>query len=172
MLPAQSIRHLAICVGGIIAFIALAIYPAQKSLTRLDREIKKTQSEIEDQKILFPIAKEMFRQIMEKEEYALPFPENKKLEADKMAELPSMLEGMARKCGLSVISMIPDVSSLSKNEGFLSVTANVKGKFADLRKFFIKMGSLPYLEQVEEVIIEPSEGAREGVIKIWVAVSE
>ena len=160
MLPAQSVRHLLICIGGIIAFIFLAIYPAQKSLTRLDKEIKKTRSEIEDQKIFYPIAKEMFNQIMEKEVYALPFPENKKLEPEKMAELPSLLEGVARNCKLEIISIIPDVKSLTENTGYLSVTAVVKGKFSNLREFMIQMGSLPYLEHVEEINIVPSEGVR------------
>jgi hypothetical protein len=172
MLPAQSIRHLVICLGGIIAFIMLAIYPSQKSLTRLDKEIKKTQNEIEDQKILFPIAKEMLRQIMEKESYALPFPEKKKLESEKMAELPAMLEDMAGRCDLGIISIIPDVKSLSENAGYLSVTAIVKGRFADIRRFLIQMGGLPYLERFEEMTIEPAEGSRRCLIKAWVAVSE
>ena len=172
MLPAQSIRHLVICVGGIIAFIILAIYPSQKSLTRLDKEIKQTENEIEDQKILFPIAKEMLSQIMEKESYALPFPENKNLESEKMAELPAMLEDMAAGCDLDIISIIPDVKSLSENTGYLSITAIVKGRFADIRRFLIQMGGLPYLERLEEITIEPAEVSRKCLIKAWISVSE
>ena len=161
-----------ICAGGIIAFIILALYPAQKSLSRLDKEIEKTEGQIEEQKILYPIAQEMFRQIMEKETYALPFPESKKLESARMAELPSILEEMAGKCNLDVISIIPDVKSLSEHAGYLSLTAIVKGRFSDLRELIIQIGGLPYLEHIEHITIEPAGGARECVIKAWVAVSE
>ena len=172
MLPAQSIRHLIICVGGIVAFIFVAIYPSQKSLSRLDKEIAQTESQIEEQRILFPIAQELVSQVMKKEKYNLPFPDTKNVEREKLEEVPSVLEELAGGSGLYTISIVPDVQSLSEYPGHLSITAVVKGKFSDLREFVIKMGSLPYLEHVEEISISPKDGVREFVLKIWFAVKK
>ncbi|MFC1884013.1 hypothetical protein ACFL2O_04515 [Thermodesulfobacteriota bacterium] len=172
MLPAQSIRHLVICAGGIVAFIFLAIYPSQKSLTRLDKEIARIESQIEEQRILFPIAQELFSQVMKEETFALPFPDTKKLERDKLETVPSLLEDLASKSGLDIISIVPDVRSLTEYPGHLSITAVVKGKFSELRELVVKMGSLPYLEHVEEMSISPKEGVREFILKIWIAVKE
>ena len=64
ILPGQSIRHLFICAGGILAFVVLAIYPYHKSLVRLDKEITKTESQIQEQEALFPIGKELLKSVM------------------------------------------------------------------------------------------------------------
>jgi hypothetical protein len=172
ILPGASIRHIIICAGGILAFIALAIYPYHKSLARLDREIKKTESQIEEQKALFPIGQELLKSVMQKETWGLPFPEKTGLGRDKAADISVTFEKIARNSNLEVIRIIPDIKSLSEQAGLLSVTSVVKGKFYDFREFFMEIGRLPYLEHVEEVEIHPAEGVKEFSLKVWLALKK
>ncbi|MBW1703467.1 MAG: hypothetical protein JRJ69_14375 [Deltaproteobacteria bacterium] len=172
ILPGQSIRHLFICAGGILGFIILAIYPYHKSLVRLDKEIIKTESQIQEQELLFPIGKELLKGVIEKETWGLPFPEKSRLGRDKAADISVIFEKIARKSNLEVIKIIPDIKSLTEQAGFLSVTAVVKGKIFSFREFFIEIGKLPYLEHVEEIQIQPAEGVKEFRLKVWLALKK
>lgn len=172
ILPGQSIRHIIICAGGILAFVVLAIYPYHKSLVRLDRQISKTESEIQEQEALFPIGKELLKSVMQKETWALPFPEKSGLSRDRAADISAVFEQIARKSDLEVIRIIPDIKSLSEQTGLLSVTTVVKGKIYDFRDFFIEIGKLPYLEHVEEIQIQPTEGVKELSLKVWLALKK
>jgi len=172
ILPGQSIRHLFICAGGILAFVVLAIYPYHKSLVRLDKEITKTESQIQEQEALFPIGKELLKSVMQKEAWGLPFPEKARLGRDKAADISVIFEKIARKSNLEVIKIIPNIKSLTERAGFLSVTAVVKGKIFSFREFFIEIGKLPYLEHVEEIQIQPAEGVKEFSLKVWLALKK
>ncbi len=171
ILPGQSIRHIIICAGGILAFVVLAIYPYHKSLVRLDKEIAKTESQIEEQKALFPIGKELLKSVMQKETWGLPFPEKAGLDRDKASEISVIFERIARKSNLEIIRIIPDIKSLTEQAGLLSVKTVVKGKLYDFREFFLEIGKLPYLEHVEEIQIQPAEGVKEFSLKVWLALN-
>lgn len=172
MLPGPSIRHIVICAGGILAFIVLAIYPYHKSLVRLDEQIKKTESQIEEQEALFPIGEELLKDVMKKETWALPYPEKKGLARDKAADISAIFEKMAKKSHLEVVKIIPNIKSLSEQAGLLSVTTVVTGSFYDFRDFFIEIAGLPYLEYVEEIQIQPVEGVKEFDLKVWLALKK
>lgn len=170
MLQGQSIRYLLICGVGILSFILLAIYPHYKKLDRMNMEIKSTRSQIKEQEILYPIGKNILDELMAKETWDLPFPEKAKLGRDKAAEISGIFKEIARKSNLEPVNIVPDVKSLTEQTGLLSVDIIVRGGFFDFRKFFIHMGELPYLEQIEEVQIQPVEAGREFKLKIWLAL--
>lgn len=154
-----------------MAFVVLAIYPYHKSLVRLDKEIAKTESQIEEQKALFPIGKELLKSVMQKETWGLPFPEKAGLDRDKASEISVIFERIARKSNLEIIRIIPDIKSLTEQAGLLSVKTVVKGKLYDFREFFLEIGKLPYLEHVEEIQIQPAEGVKEFSLKVWLALN-
>lgn len=172
ILPGASIRHIIICAGGILAFIVLAIYPYHKSLVRLDRQITKTESQIEEQMALFPIGKELLKSVMQKETRGLPFPKKAGLDRNNAADISVIFEKIARKSDLEIISIIPDIKSLTEQADLLSVKTVVKGKIFDFREFFIEIGKLPYLEHVEEIQIQPAEGVKEFSLKVWLALKK
>ena len=75
----NSLLYVTLCICGILAFVALLIYPSQRSLDRLDREIIQHQGQLEKQKILFPVYQELFKQIRLPATKALPFPDETEL---------------------------------------------------------------------------------------------
>lgn len=168
-LPRQSIRYLLICSGGILAFIFLGLYPYQKSLAGLDREIKSIETQIEEQKILFPLYKDLLKKVGQKEPDDLS-PQKAKLDLDRMHRIPFMFEEIARKSNLTLVNVVPNVESLAKASGLLSLNVLVKGNFFDFRTFLLQARQLPYLEHIEEIKIQPADGPKEFRLKVWLAL--
>jgi hypothetical protein len=45
----------------------------------------------------------------------------------------------------------------------------LSGDFFNIRKFLIDMGSIPSLEHIEEINIQPTKTSKELRLKIWLA---
>jgi len=171
-LPGKIIRHLSICTAGILGFILLAIWPHQKLLARLDMEIKSMETQIEKQRVLFPIYKDLLKKVRSERLGDLPFPERAELDRDKTAEISSICKEIALKNNLEVVSIIPDISSLAKRPGLLPISMLLKGNFFDFRNYLIQLGEIPYLEHIEEIRIQPVEGSKEFRLKFQMALKK
>lgn len=160
-LPGKSIRYLLLCAGGMLSIILLTIYPQYKSLGQLEKEIKKIQTQIEEQEILYPVYRDLFKQIKPKEPGGVSMPQKAKLDRARTDRISSVLEEMAQQSNLKLVAVVPDVKSLSDRAGLLSVSTQLKGSFFDFRGFLLLLGRIPFLERIEEVRIKPVEGGRE-----------
>ena len=169
-MPGQSIIYLLMCAALVLSFILAGLYPAQKSLGRLDMEIIKARDEIEEQKILFPVYTELVEKLRIKGSQVLPSPVRSKLSRDETEQIPAIFGRIARKCKLKAVSITPDAKSLADGSGLLAVNAFVKGRFPDFRKFLIELGGLPWLEHMERVDIQEALGGDELRVKIWLAI--
>ena len=170
-LPGQSIGYLLMCGLGVLAFIAIGLYPSQRSLGALDMEITKVRDNIEEQKVLSPLYKELLEKTQVKGSDVLPSPIKSRLPQDKTEEIPVIFGQIARKCNLEAISITPDVMSLADGSGLLLVNAVMKGNFLDFRKFLIELGGIPYLEHIEEIHIQEAVKGKELRLKIWLVLS-
>ena len=171
-LPAQSLLYLLIYAGGILGFVLLAIYPYQKFLAELDRDITRIETQIEEQKILFPVYKDLSERASVKRPVVLPFPQKAKLDRNETERISFIFEEIARKSNLELSSIVPDVTSLLEESGLLSVSALMKGNYFDFRNFLTELGGIPYLEHIEEIRIQPSGGAKEFRLKVWLALNK
>ena len=170
-MPGQSIGYLLMCALGVLAFIAIGPYQSQRSLGALDMEITKIRGNIEEQKALSPVYKDLLGKLQIKGSDILLSLIKSKLPQDKTEEIPVIFGEIAKKCGLEAVSMIPDVKSLADGSGLLLVNAVIRGNFFDFRKFLIELGKVPYLEHIEEIHIEQAMEGRELRLKIWLALS-
>jgi len=170
-LPGQSLAYLLMCGVGVLAFIAIGPYSSRKSLATLDMKITKIRGHIEEQKVLYPLYKELLEKIQVKGSDILPSPIKSKLPRDKTEEISVIFGEIAERCHLEAVSIIPDVMSLADGSGLLLVNAVMKGDFFDFRKFLIELGGVPYLEHIEEIHIREAKGGKELRLKIWLALS-
>lgn len=170
-LPSLSILNFIICGGGILAFLVLLILPNQQTLAKLDNELERMNSMVEEQKMLFPLYNELFRVAQEEIETDLPSPETSKLEQQKVGDLSKLFEKMAEQSGLLLQSVEADVSSLIDDSGFVRMIVKLQGRFYDLRKFLVNIGGLPYLDHIEQFQIQTLNNAEvlEMSIKLWLA---
>ena len=169
--PGRSVAYLLMCGVGVLAFIAIGLYPSQSHLGALDMEIAKIRCQIEQHKELFPIYKGLLKRSEAKGLTVLPSPVKSTLPPDKTEEIPVILGQLAAKCNLKAISIVPDVLSLADGSGLLLVNALVKGEFFDFRKFLIELGGVPYLKHIEEIHLQKTMGGKECRLKIWLALA-
>jgi hypothetical protein len=170
-IPAQSAYYLLVCGTGILLFILIGLYPMQASLSRMDEDMAGTKARIEEQKVLFPLYKELLGKVPKKS-LEMPLRSNKAgLAIDQIDGISIQFKKMAQECELEATSVTPDVKSLANNSKSMSVNSILRGDFLKLRRFLLELEKLPYLEQIEEIQIRETTGGKEFTLKTWLALS-
>lgn len=168
-IPMQSIRYLVICAGGLFGFILLAILPTYQANVTLEGKIVKLKAEIEDQKTLYPLYLDLVKKSQIKPSSDLPFPKQEKLSKDETGTISDLFQELARKNSFNVISIVPDVGSLTDGAGRLKLEAVMTGQFMNLRNFLLQMGEIPYLDVIDGIQIRTIGDSKEFRFSIWVA---
>jgi len=171
-LPKKTIIYLLLCIGGILGFLAFAIYPNQKSLAGLDTEIDTIERQIKEQKILFPVYENLLKEGEFKKPGTFPFPKKAKLGRHETERIHLIFGDKARKSNLSLVDVIPDVESLREGSEALTVNMLMKGNLLDFRDFLVHIGEVPYVENIEEIRVEPAEGGKDFRLKISLALKQ
>lgn len=157
--------------AAVLILIVIGIYSSKEFSEIKDREIKAIRYQIEGQKVVLPVYRDMSEKMEVGGPEVLTFPIKIRLSKDKIEEIPMRFAEIAKKCNLEAVSIIPDVMSLDRDSGFLLVNAFVKGDFFDFRKFLIELGRVPCLEHIERVHIQRTMEGKELKVKIWLALS-
>lgn len=165
----QSLVIFAICAVGIVAFWVLIIVPSQKTEQELDREIAKLNSRLEEQRILTPVFHNLLERAKMKGPTGLPSPEKSKLTHGDMNAISTVFQDIAGRHNLKVDEIATDVNSLMQESGYLVMRLHLSGNFFDIRKFLVDLGSIPYLEHIEEIGIRSGRASKELNLKIWMA---
>ena len=76
----------------------------------------------------------------------------------------------AAKSSVMTISLAPDIAALSSSSRFLLHKAVVKGQFENFRELLISLGSITYIEKIEEINIRQFSDSMELKMKIWIAL--
>ncbi len=170
-LPQQSITLILICGGGILAFIMLWIYPNYISLADMDMEIKSLNARLEEQKVLFPVFKDIFKKTQISNKMDLPFTNKEKLSREDTEIIPIIIKKATQQGNIKLESVVTDVESAIGDSAHLRIDINLKGGFLDLRKFLLKLNELPYLEHIEKIRIRSEKKSHELQcdLKIWMA---
>jgi hypothetical protein len=171
MIPKQTLTNMIICLAGLLVIVLAGIIPNFISLARLDREIGSVQFQIEEQEKLYPVCQLLKNKAQHKVLMVLPFPAKERLSRKLIDLFPTTLNDMAKKTGMDVISISPDLNSLSDNSNFLIVNAVIRGDFFNFRKLLINLGEVPYSERVEEIQIRQTQDSMEFKMKIRLALA-
>ncbi len=168
-LSSQSIIYLMLCGGGILTFILLAILPYKQAIRQMDEDIQNINAQINEQKVLQPIFKDLLNKIKTESPQGLPVALKSKLGRNDTDKLATIFQKMARSSHLRLNNFIPDLNTFVDNTGVLKVTVIVSGDFLNLRPFFLKLTRIPYLEHIEQVAVRTVENLREANFMIWMA---
>jgi hypothetical protein len=162
-----------LCWLGILLLIILAVMlPVKRSVTGLDREIKDTQYQVDEQKSLQQIYQSLKTNSETKVTSVLPTPESGKLSRNLVSVVPSTIRKIAKQASLETLLVSPDVNTLTSQSRSLMVHTVVRGEFMSFRNFLIGVGKLPYLERFEEIEILHDPDFMEFRMKIRLALSE
>lgn len=169
MLPTQSLICFLLCGAGIIAFVFLIIVPNNNAAAELDRDIEKINDSIDQQRILRPVFDSLLQRAKKKNPTKLPNIKKKKLERDEVNQVSTRLQDMAARHELEIRNIKTDVNQLMKNSGFLQMRIQAIGDFMNFRDFLLDLGTIPALEQIEEIKVTAIAGTRQFQLKIWLA---
>ena len=168
-LSSETIIYLMLCGGGILAFILLAILPYKQALRQMDEDIQNINAQINEQKVLQPIFKDLLNQVKAESPQGLPVVPKSKLGRNDTDKLAAIFQKMARSSHLQLNKFIPDLNTFVDNTGVLKATVIVSGDFLDLRPFFLKLTRMPYLEHIEQVAVRTATNLKEANFMIWMA---
>ena len=167
----KSIKYLIICLGIVAFVILIGIVPLYRSNINMNKDINKLQYQIEEQKGLASIYSMLTKSISSKELVVLPNPPKTVLPLRDANKFQDAFKDLARKSGLTTVSLTPDLTSLASSSAYLLHNAVVKGEFVNLRKMLIGLGNISYIDKIDEIIIRQQSDAMEFKIKIWIAIS-
>jgi hypothetical protein len=169
-IPRNSVIYIIMCLTGILVFLIGGIIPAGMNMGKLLRETSEIKFRIEEQKMLAPFHQSLQSKIGQKESEILPLPSKGNLSLTMIDTLPAVLRTAANISGLSLLSAVPNLSDMTGDARFMSVSAVLQGDFFNLRKFMINIGGIPYVQHIEEISIIQKTDTKEVSMKIWVAV--
>jgi hypothetical protein len=174
LFPERRLFFTAICIGGLIGFYLLSIWPHQQAAQQLNLQIDDLHRQIDDQKLLAPIYKR-FTEILgntqpaELGTLALPRPE--RLQSEQIAGIETLFRQLAEQNQLTVRQVGADLNSMISETGELKLSLELLGPFSNLRGFLLKLGELPYLADIERIEVRQETGLS-GLhmeLDIWLA---
>lgn len=169
LLPTQSLVCFLLCGAGILAFVFLIIIPNSNTAAEMDRDIEKINERIEQQRILRPVFDSLLQRAKKRNTTELPSVKKEKLDRDDINRVSILLQEMAGRHELEIRDIQTDVNEIMKNTGFLLMRIQAFGDFMNFRDFLLDLGTIPALEQVEEINVQAVAGTREYRLKIWMA---
>jgi hypothetical protein len=172
MMPKKSMYYLLLCSVGILMFVAVGLLPMQTSLRGMDEEIVGLKARLEEQRVLFPIYKELSERIRKKQDSDfLRYSAKIALSIDQIDGISSRFKEIADESNLETISVTVDAKSLANNSKSMLVFVVVRGEFPKLRGYLFDLEAVPYVEHFQEIQILEALAGKELRLKIWVAVS-
>ena len=174
LFPERRLFFVIICIGGIIGFYLLSIWPHQQAAQQFDIQIDTLNRQISEHKLLAPTYKR-FTQLLGDTQPAelgeLPFPSPDSLKSEQVAGIEPLFRQLAEQNQLKVRHIGADLNSMIGETRELKLALELSGNFNHLRGFMLKLGELPYLTHVERIEIRREAGMA-GLhmeMEIWLA---
>jgi len=168
-IPGRSVMYLLICIVVLVIFYFAALYPYQRSLGSIDEKTARVVNLIEKQKTLITLYEKMVKRGESKIRWGLPLPDMKKLSRRDIDAVVPLLKKMAEGGGMQVMSINPDVLTLTEESKGIMIKIHLRGRFFDFRKFLLELGGMSSLERVEEIEITQGAGYKQFYLKVRLA---
>ena len=168
-LPTKNIMVIALFGGGIIFFVLLSIFPNYIAYSNIEDEINILKSQIEEQKILSPIFSDLSKKASFQYPENLPFPNKEKLSKNETSNISNIIQDIILLNDFKLNSISTDVGGLLDGSGMLKMNIDISGDFMNLRNLILQLGTLPYLEHIENIHIDNTTGKQLIRLKLWIA---
>ena len=165
----KSLWYIATCCGIIFLFVLGVIFLYHYN-SNLIQDNKKLKNQIEEQKELGPIYLSLLKIKNSKDLRVLPHPEKTTILRGEAGKFQDDFRKIAGNAGLMMVSLTPDLNTLAGSSSSLLHNVVLKGEFANFRKILIGLGSVPYLDRIEEISIQQYPDSMEFRMKIWIAL--
>lgn len=166
----QSVLYGIILLGTIILLIVAIILPYNHSISKLDGRIKDLKDKLSAQELQAPLYANLNGQLKKNTIEGITLNDEEKLDRDDIFEISDIIRGHAEDNNLVYTKSDPDINSMEKYEGLISVDLIVEGMLTDFRKFINSLNEVPYLQDIEELEISSAETNRIYQLQIWLAI--
>jgi hypothetical protein len=165
-----NFTYIATCCGLIIVTLLAGIWPYQKITSDQQEEINALKYQIKEQEALSPVLHTLLESANISGNELLMMEEN---QADisplDTSTISQYFKRSALQSGLNVLSLVPELKTLTKDSRYLPFKMQLNGGLNGLRSFLMTIGRLPFLEYVEIIDIYSRGRMKEYFIKVWVA---
>jgi len=168
-LPTKNVMVIILFGGGIIFFVLLSIFPNYIAYSNIENEINMLKSQIEEQKILSPIFSDLSKKASFQDPESLPFPKKEKLSKNETSNISGIIQDIILLNDFKLNSILTDVGGLMDGSGILKINIEISGDFMNLRNLILQLGTLPYLEHIENIRIDNTTDRQLILLKLWVA---
>ena len=166
----SSALYALIFVGILLVFSLAIILPYSHSLKRADEEIVSLKEQLAKQEMQYPLYQALVKELRERSVENLTFAERGTLDKDDISKISAIMKSLADTHGMLFGRSVPDINSMINNKGMILVDVMVEGTLAEFREFINGLSAIPYLQDIEEIKIQPMEKNRQFSLKIWLAV--
>jgi len=165
-----NFTYIAMCCGIIVITLIAGIYPYQKIINEQQKEIDTLTYQIQEQEALSPVLKTLLESTdLSGNELLMMEKDQEKWEPKDTSSISQYLKKTALQAGLSVLSLVPELKSLTKDSKFLPFEMQLHGNLNGLRSFLMAIGRLSFLEHIEIIDIYSRGRMREYYFKVWVS---
>lgn len=156
----------------IVGFVlyAFAVRPAMKEILDLERQIAEMRDITKAREILLPLTVRISEKIDSHVPAELRLEDMSRIPKYKIGTIPSVIAGIAEKHGLTLTSVVPNVSTIEKGTERVMVSLSLKGLFSSFRAFLLDLGRHSALESIQEISIMREGRQRNLAINVWMAV--
>lgn len=155
--------------AGIIFFVLLSIFPNYIAYSNIRDEIDMLKGQIEEQKILSPIFTDLSNKANFQPPENLPFPKQRKLATNETSNISGVIQDIILLNDFKLDSISADVAGLIDGSGLIKINVDISGDFMNLRNLILQLGTLPYLEHIENIRIDNSTNRQMIRLKLWIA---
>ena len=169
-IPRRNIVYIVLCVLFIILFVFVVYLPTDKWSDELDIKTSEAKFRLHEQQTLIPVFQYLKVESEKVVSDTLPLPPKGKLARAMINNLPQNFAASAKTSGMSLVMARPDLSGLKGDFQTLPVNIVLRGGFINFRKFLIGLGGMPYVERIEEILIQEIPDTKEFRLRVWVAI--
>ncbi|MEE4113153.1 MAG: hypothetical protein V2I40_10085 [Desulfobacteraceae bacterium] len=154
-----------LCAIGLLAFLALVIYPNYRSMQDYDRQISALNGEIALRQALSPIYRKLVDQARIAPSTRLTSPEKKALDMEDAGRLAQIFQAIADTAGLTLESVIPDAQTVDQGNGRLMVEVVFRGEFLNVQPLINTIVEQSFVDRIHNIQVRCAEENK------WISLS-
>ncbi len=157
--PRECMSNLLSSLAAVIVFVCAAIIPAYLSRVALEQKISDARYRLEQHQTLLPLY-EALNKTPQAELPALAAPVKTALRKADVGSALTAVRDIAGKSAVAVNYINPDLSDASAHARSLAVNVSLEGSFENFRTVMANIGTLPYVENLENLSIQRGPDGR------------
>lgn len=161
--------YIGICIVSIAAFSLVGIYPNAQSLKQMDKNIAELQHDLKEQELLNPVYRQLVKEVQQQIPPNLPLPKEEKAARETLGNLNAVFQTIADRNGVVLESAVPDARSYLGDSGYVILDARFRGDFFRFRDLLASILTIPYLEHVDQMLIETKGREKVMALKLRLA---